>query len=148
MREPGRGDRIDEFGSLRTGSVAKPASRLLQPSTLRRGVEGWAEFGARPQMPTVFPHPLSRRSAELPAAWRPGRGRRAAMAEVARARLHAAALHGDPLAAEAAARAYAIAVNLALLDELARASGAMLRLAWRTVRGRRAVVASVRELDP
>jgi hypothetical protein len=70
------------------------------------------------------------------------------MAEVARARLRAAALHGDPLAAEAAARAYAIAVNLALLDELARASGAMLRLAWRTVRGRRAVVASVRDLDP
>ncbi len=72
-------------------------------------------------MRTTFQDPLSRRSAKLPRRSRPNPRRRAELAEVARSRLRAAALHGDPLAAEAASRAYAVAVNLALLDELARA---------------------------
>jgi hypothetical protein len=70
------------------------------------------------------------------------------MVEVARARVRGAALHGDPLAVEAAGRAYVVAVNLALLANLAQVIGAMLRSARRGIWARRARPASVAELGP
>jgi hypothetical protein len=99
-------------------------------------------------MRTFFQDPLSRRSAKLPRRSRPNPRRHAELAEVARSRLRAAALHGDPLAAEAASRACAAALNLALVADIARALGAMLRPAWRRRRGRHARPVSVGDLEP
>jgi hypothetical protein len=69
------------------------------------------------------------------------------MVELARARVRAAALHGDPLAVEAAGRAYAVAVHRALLARVGHILAAMLRPAWGSIRGQRARLGSVADLD-
>lgn len=69
------------------------------------------------------------------------------MVEVASARVRAAALHGDPVAVEAAGRAYVLAVNRALLANLVQLIAETLRPAWRGIRARYARRASVADLD-
>lgn len=60
-----------------------------------------------------------------------------------RRRAAAAALQGDPVSVEAAVRAYALAVNLALLAAFACVLQAMPAAAWRRIR-RHAGAAAVR----
>jgi hypothetical protein len=69
-------------------------------------------------------------------------------AEIALARARAAMRHRDPLAAEAAHRAFVAAMSVALLTMFARATGAMLHAAWRNFCRHRAEGLSVKDLGP
>ena len=73
---------------------------------------------------------------------------RAARVEVAKARVRAAGLRGDPVAAEAATRAYVAAANLALLADLRGLMLDRLRTVWRRLGGRRRTSAAATEGEP
>jgi hypothetical protein len=96
----------------------------------------------------LVPYPVLRPTANPDAAGQTPVASRAAMVVVARARVRAAALRDDPLAVEAAGRAYVVAVNLALMANLAQVIGAILRAAWQSMRGQRARPASAVDLGP
>lgn len=63
--------------------------------------------------------------------------------EVKQARVRVAALHGDPLSVQAAARAHRAAESRTLFGRLVRAARAMLRPARPAIRGERAKGTSV-----
>lgn len=85
-------------------------------------------------------------TATSPAAGPASAASRAVTVEAALSRGRAAALHGDPLAVEAAGRACVVALFRALLAVLAHTIGGMFRPAWRSVRGQRTRPGNVADL--